>query len=79
MQLIEACQILEQHGLPTPNQQCGNCHNTIYRQGDWFQCPDCGALSTQFGGLFTHAGRASDVWIADCSRSKAELEKLLAK
>jgi len=44
---------------PLPVQQCGKCGNTIWKQVDWYQCPDCFALSTSYGGLFTHATGAS--------------------
>ena len=37
-----------------PVMRCDNCFGTIHRDGTWFQCPECGALSTSYGGLFTH-------------------------
>ena len=35
-------------------KQCNNCGGSIWRQDQWFQCIKCGALSTAYGGLFTH-------------------------
>jgi uncharacterized Zn finger protein (UPF0148 family) len=70
MDLIAACEILEQQGLPIPSQQCDNCLKTIYRKDHRFQCPDCGARSTQYGGLFTHAGKASQEWIDACAEAQ---------
>ena len=37
-----------------PVMRCDNCYGTIHRDGIRFQCPECGALSTAYGGLFTH-------------------------
>jgi hypothetical protein len=57
---------LADQGLPVPLSPCNNCHGTIYKKDDWFQCPSCGALSTKYGGLFTHGGTASQEWIDSC-------------
>ncbi len=47
------------------SQRCDSCGETIWRQDTWFQCPDCFALSTAYGGLFTHAkGAPSDFMAA---------------
>lgn len=72
--LLAVCADLEAAGLPTPSSQCGACKTgTFYRKDSLFQCPDCGALSTAFGGTFTHNGPASADWIAACTESKAQI------
>lgn len=42
--------------IPVPVRPCEGCNGTIWRQGDWFQCPDCGMLSTVFGGCYPNLG-----------------------
>jgi hypothetical protein len=37
---------------PIPLMQCRICSGTIWKDGYWRQCPDCGALSTEFGGCY---------------------------
>lgn len=41
---------------PIPTIPCFGCGGTIWRQGHWFQCPDCGMLSTAFGGQYPNLG-----------------------
>ena len=76
MNTLEICKQLEAQGLPFPLQQCGACSSVIYKKGEWRQCPDCGALTTAFGGLFMHAGVASDEWKDECKQAQTVIAKL---
>lgn len=78
MDLLTACAQLEAEGLPIPAQQCDNCGETIWRWGTWFQCPNCGAQTTEYGGLFTH-NQASEEWRANCAKAQARRDELVAK
>lgn len=42
---------------PVPVKPCQNCGRVIWRQGSWFQCPDCGCLSTTYGGYYANLGK----------------------
>jgi len=44
---------------PLPIERCDNCNGTIWRQDNLFQCPDCGTLSTAFGGTFSGLSKPS--------------------
>lgn len=82
MKFLEKINELEARNLPLPIQQCGNCGDTIYRLENWFQCPKCGAKSTQYGGLFKHRSEtgvdwgASKEWVELCKQSKDFLDKI---
>ena len=39
---------------PIPTMQCQSCEGTIFRVDTWFECPDCGCKSTEFGGVFPY-------------------------
>lgn len=78
MSLFEACGILESEGMPLPVKQCGACHKTIWRKAAWFECPDCGAMSTSYGGLFTHKG-INPAWADECLKANARLDVLMGR
>lgn len=70
--------------LPLPSSRCNNCGNgTIYVLNQRFQCPECGARSTQYGGIFPNIsikGEALECdpeWKSLCERSKSELDKIM--
>lgn len=81
MKFLEKINELEARNLPLPIQQCGNCGDTIYRLENWFQCPKCGAKSTQYGGLFPNISlnrelvSASKEWVELCKQSKDFFDK----
>ena len=43
---------LDRMSVPVPVMPCQTCGGTIWRQDKWFQCPDCGEKSTEWGGHF---------------------------
>lgn len=73
--MLEVCKHLESKGLPIPVCTCEACGKTMWKEGHWFQCPDCGALSTQYGGTFTHC-KASDEWKKSCATAKEYIQSI---
>lgn len=79
MNLIDACDQLEKEGLPIPVVGCDVCGSgTIWRKGQWFQCDNCGALSTAYGGRFTHTG-VNAAWSTECQCARAKLDGLMGR
>ena len=86
--IIQACKVLEEEGLPIPIKECDSCDGTIFRRGVWFQCPDCGAMSTQYGGCYPwipFPGDKSKEWDKEgewaklCKQGRARLNCLLER
>ncbi len=81
MELLHVCRELETYSLPIPVQRCGYCEGTIYRKDHWFQCPTCGCLSTEWGGMFPitpsgERGGACQEWIDECDLASKMVEVL---
>lgn len=60
MTMVDDLLARQERGLPIPLMECPVCHGTIWKHRQWRQCPDCGALTTEFGGIFTHASPVPD-------------------
>ena len=73
--ILKICQRLAAEKLPFPVMECEQCRGMIFRKDQWFQCPDCGALTTAFGGLFTHV-EASEDWKAECQQSRRRMKEI---
>lgn len=71
--MLELVTALEEQGLPFPLSQCSACGETLFKQGHWIQCPDCGALSTAYGG--SYRSTASSNWKAYCDASKSFIKQ----
>ena len=56
---------------PIPVSHCNNCHGTIYKLNHWYECPNCGSTSTQYGGCYSSmTGESSHEWVDKCNQSK---------
>lgn len=75
MTFQEKISLLELNNLPLPSQKCPRCSKTIYVQDNWLQCPNCGTLSTAFGGYFSTEG-VSDDWKLLCQQSEIILSTI---
>jgi len=64
-----------------PVRHCDNCGGTIWREGNWFQCSGCGALSTPFGGIYPNYGSdmkempTSEEFVKRVNKAKETLKK----
>lgn len=79
---LDKIDILIDKNQPVPIIQCSVCQEgTIYRKAQRFQCDTCGALSTQFGGIFPYIDYSNPEkkwedkeWIESCQYSKQFLK-----
>lgn len=73
--MLNKIRLLEEKGLPLPIEQCQYCKKTIYRDDNWYQCPDCGTRTTANGGYFPPIEGYSGVSIE--FKNKCEQSKLI--
>lgn len=61
--------------LPIPIKRCDICVNgIIFKSNTWFQCCDCGNVSTEWGGNF-QIGEPSQEWKDLCRKSQSILNQ----